>query len=171
MSDTSDRSRVVVGKIQGVFGVRGQVKIYSYTEPRENILNYDPWMLGSDGNWQTRTVESGQRHGKGIIARLHGCDDRDEALALVGSEIAVKRDQLPEIAENEYYWSDLEGLTVITREGVVLGKVSHLFETGSNDVMVVKGERQHLIPYIWGQVVTGVDLDDARIMVDWDPEF
>lgn len=162
---------VIVGKIRGVFGVKGQVKVYSYTEPRENILGYVPWMLGSSSQWQTRVVESGQKHGRGIIVRLKGCDDRDKALALVGQEIAIRSDQLPEIAENEFYWSDLEGLTVITREGTELGVVSHLFETGSNDVMVVKGDRQRLIPYIWGQVVYKVDLHAGRIEVDWDAEF
>lgn len=162
---------VVVGKIHGVFGVKGQVKVYSYTDPRENILNYDPWMLGSSGQWQTRTVESGQKHGKGLIVRLQGCDDRDKAQALVGQQIAIRSDQLPETAENEFYWSDLEGLAVVTSEGVKLGVVSHLLETGSNDVMVVKGDRQRMIPYIWGQVVNKVDLDAGQIEVDWDPEF
>jgi 16S rRNA processing protein RimM len=171
MSDTSERSRVVVGKISAVFGVRGQVKVFSYTEPRENILNYGPWMLGSAGQWQIWDIESGQRHGKGIIARLVGCDDRDQALALVGREIAIDRQQLPEVAENEYYWSDLQGLAVITTQGVKLGTVSHLFETGSNDVMVLEGESRQLIPYIWGQVVIEVDLDAGQLVVDWDPEF
>lgn len=171
MSDTLERSRVVIGKISAVFGVRGQVKVFSYTEPRENILKYTPWMLGSAGQWQTWEVKSGQRHGKGVIARLDGCDDRDQAFSLVGKEIAIDRQQLPEVGENEYYWSDLQGLAVITTQGVKLGVVSHLFETGANDVMVLEGESQHLVPYILGQVVIEVDLGASQIIVDWDPEY
>lgn len=171
MSDTPEPSRVVIGKISGVFGVKGQVKVFSYTEPRENILKYSPWILGSSGQWQTHEIESGQRHGKGIVARLKGCEDRDQAMGFVGQQIAIDRQQLPEIAENEFYWSDLQGLTAVTTQGVTLGTVSHLFETGSNDVLVIKGESQHLVPYIWGQVVKAVDLEAGRLILDWDPEF
>jgi len=165
------RPRVVIGKVSAVFGVRGQVKVYSYTEPRENILNYDPWLLGCGEKWYSCHLESGQRHGKSILARLKGYENRDQALGLVGQEIAIYRDQLPEIDQNEYYWSDLEGLTAVNRQGQVLGTVSHLFETGSNDVLVVKGERERLIPYIPGQVVLDIDLEGRKMVVDWDPEF
>jgi len=162
---------VILGKISGVFGVKGQVKVFSYTEPRENILDYNPWMLDQQGSWQAREIESGQLHGKGIVARLRGCEDRDQAQALVGHEIAVPREQLPATAADEYYWADLQGLTVITQQGVILGRISHLFETGSNDVMVVKGDREILIPYIRRQVVKSVDLDTGEMQVDWDPAF
>ena len=86
-------------------------------------------------------------------------------------EIAVPREQLPELAENEYYWSDLQGLTVVNLDGIELGEVSHLFETGANPVVVVKGERERLIPYIWGQAIRDVDLQAGRMIVDWDPDF
>jgi 16S rRNA processing protein RimM len=162
---------VVIGKISGVFGVRGQVKVFSYTEPRENILKYDPWMLGSGDNWKSYQVISGKLQGKGLIAQLKGCDDRDQAQLLVGQEIVIEKSQLPETKAGEFYWSDLEGLSVITTEQIELGKVSHLFETGSNDVLVVKGEREHLIPYIKDQVIRQIDLDTGQIVVDWDPEF
>ena len=162
---------VVIGKISGVFGVRGQVKVFSFTEPKENILHYDPWMLGSDDNWKPYKVASGNTQGKGLIAQLEGCDDRDQAQALVGQEIAIEKSQLPRTGPGEYYWSELEGMTVITTQQVELGKVSHLFETGSNDVLVVKGDREHLIPYIRGQVIQKIDQDTGQIIVDWDPEF
>jgi 16S rRNA processing protein RimM len=162
---------VVIGKINGVFGVRGQVKVFSYTEPRENILNYDPWMLGSGDRWETRQLVSGKVQGKGLIAQLKGCDDRDQAQLLVGKEIAIEKSQLAKTKPDEYYWSDLEGLKVITTDQETLGAVSHLFETGSNDVLVVQGEREYLIPYIPGRVITEIDLDAGHIIVDWDPEF
>lgn len=162
---------VVVGKISGVFGVRGQVKVLSYTEPRENILNYDPWMLGSGDNWKSQEVISGKLQGKGLVVWLKGCTDRDQAQLLIGQEIAINKSQLPDAPAGEYYWSDLQGLQVITTEQQVLGKVSHLIETGANDVLVVKGDREHLIPYIKDQVVKQIDLDSGQMVVDWDPEF
>ena len=164
-------NRIVIGKINGVLGIRGQLKVFSYTQPRKNILNYTPWWLGSDNHWETRKLLSGQEHGKGLIVSLENCEVRDQALALVGKQIAIFRQQLPETAENEFYWSDLIGLTISTGTGVQLGVVDHLFETGSNDVLVVKGDRQRLIPYIWEQVVRNIDLDNGIITVDWDPDF
>ena len=162
---------VVVGKISGVFGVRGLVKVYSYTEPKKNIFSYDPWMLGSGEHWETHNVVSGKEQGKGLVAKIKGCDDRDQAQLLVGKEIAIEKSQLKATPPGEYYWSDLEGLQVLTLDRKLLGTVSHLFETGSNDVLVVKGVRDHLIPYIKGQVISEVDLDAGQIIVDWDPEF
>ena len=161
----------MIGKISGVFGVRGQVKVYSYTEPKENILTYDPWMLGSDGDWKPYKLVSGKLQGKGLIVQFEGCEDRDLAQSLVGQEIVIDKSQLPETEADEYYWSDLEGLTVMTTQQVELGRVSHLFETGSNDVLVVKGDREYLIPYIRERVIKQIDTDAGQIIVDWDPEF
>ena len=175
--------RVVVGKISGVFGVRGWVRVFSYTEPRENILHYEPWLLGSlcgDGSseaaqptddWQTWRPARGRRHGKGLVVCLDGCAGREQALALVGLHVAVRRTQLPPTRENEFYWADLIGLVAQDTDGVRLGRVERLFETGANDVMVVGGERQRLIPYIWGRVVKRVDLEGGVITVDWDAAF
>jgi 16S rRNA processing protein RimM len=106
------------------------------------------------------------------VAKLADCNDRDAAERLRGLEIAVRRDQFSDyLAEGEYYWTDLEGMSVVTVDGQALGTVAHLFETGSNDVMVVRGDRERLIPYIWDQVVTEVDLVARQIRVNWDPEF
>ena len=162
---------VVIGKINGVFGVRGEVKVFSYTEPRENILSYDPWMLGSGDDWKSCKLVSGRVQGKGLVARLKGCEDRDQAQLLVGKEIAIDKSQLPATRPGEYYWSDLEGLSVVTTDQTLLGSVQYLFETGSNDVLVVSGEREYLIPYIQGQVIKDIDLDAGQMIVDWDPEF
>ena len=159
---------VVLGRISGLFGVRGWVKVYSYTEPREAVLDYKRWLLSRKDGWQEATVAEGQRHGKTIIARIDGYVDRDQAAALIGTDIAVPRDELPETEKGEFYWSDLEGLTVVHRDGTELGKVAHLLETGANDVMVVRGEKERLVPFVMNKVVLGVDLDEGVIEVDWE---
>ena len=159
---------VVLGRISGLFGVRGWVKVYSYTDPREAVLNFDRWLLSGKNGWQEATVAEGQRHGKTIIARLDGYVDRDQAAELVGTDIGVPRDELPETDDNQYYWSDLEGLRVVHRDGTDLGKVDHLLETGANDVMVVRGEQERLIPFVMERVVLGVDLAKGEIEVDWE---
>ena len=161
---------VVLGRISGLFGVRGWVKVYSYTEPREAVLNYCRWLLPDGDGWQEATVAEGRRHGKSIVARLAGVADRDQAAELVGREIAVRRDALPETDNGEYYWSDLEGLTVEHRDGTELGRVAYLLETGANAVMVVQGETERLIPFVMDKVILGVDLANGRIEVDWEWE-
>lgn len=158
---------VVLGRVTGLYGVRGWVKVFSETEPRENILRYAPWYVGDE----LREVAEGRRHGKGLVARLEGCGDRDAAAALIGREIAIRRDQLPPPSPNEFYWADLEGLAVRTLDGQSLGAVSHLFATGANDVLVVRGDRERLLPFVWEQVIHEVDFDARLIRVDWDPEF
>jgi 16S rRNA processing protein RimM len=166
-----DASRIVVGKIAGVFGVRGWVKVISYTDPREGILDYSPWMLEHGGAQEMRKVLDGRVHGAGIVAQLERCTDRDQAAALMNATVSVERSQLPEAAEGEYYWADLVGLEVVTTQGVSLGRVAELFETGANDVLVVRGDRERLIPFIRGQVIKDIDLKARRMQVDWDPEF
>ncbi|ROR29825.1 ribosome maturation factor RimM [Inmirania thermothiophila] len=162
---------VVLGRVSGLYGVRGWVRVYSYTEPREGILRYDPWYLGHGGRWRRMDLVGGRRHGKGVVAALAGVADRDAAAALMGAQIAVRRSQLPPPAEGEYYWADLIGLEVRTVEGTPLGKVADLMETGANDVLVVRGERERLIPFLPGQVVRRVDVAGGLLEVDWDPGF
>lgn len=170
MTDQVEK-RIVLGRVSGLFGVRGWVKVFSETDPRQGIAAYSPWQLRLQGDWKAIEVESGRRHGKSVIAKLRGIDDREAAAALLDAEIAVWRSQLPAAAEGEFYWADLEGLAVRTAEGVELGAVSHLIETGANDVLVVRGERERLIPFVRGQVVKTVDLERGLVVVDWDPEF
>lgn len=172
--------RVGIGRISGVFGVRGWVKVYSYTSPRANVVRYSPWLLRQDGGESTRKVLAGQAHGDGVVASLEGIEDRDAAAALVGAEIEVDRTTLgPELrgdaadpaVPGEFFWVDLQGMEVRTRDGRSLGLVDHLFETGANDVMVVEGAGRHLIPFLYGSVVLAVDGERRLITVDWDPEF
>lgn len=155
--------------MSGLFGVRGWIKVFSNARPRENILNYNPWLLKTREGWREMALAEGRLQGPGVVARLEGVTGRDQAQTLVGAEIAVRRNQLPPTKEGEHYWADLEGLRVVNLEGVELGTVSHLFETGANDVLVVTGERERLLPYT-GQVIRAVDLVAREIRVDWDPE-
>lgn len=160
---------VTLGRVSAAHGIQGWVKVMSDTSPRDNIVRYSPWYLGQRGVWEVR---AGRRQGKAVVAKLAGCNDRDAAESLVGAEIAVRRSQLPPTrVEGEYYWADLVGLRVETLDGRVLGRIERLFETGANDVIVVNGERERLVPYIWRQVVSDVDLAAGVMRVDWDPDF
>jgi 16S rRNA processing protein RimM len=163
---------VLLGKVVGVHGVRGELKLESYTEPRTQIFHYRPWRMRSAAGETVIEGGRGRAQGKGIVAELTGVTDRDAAMALVGTEIWVARSALPKAKPGEYYWCDLEGVEVVTLEGRSLGTVSHLVATGANDVLVVKdAERERLIPFLPGQFVTEVDLEAGRITVDWDPDF
>ena len=166
-----EERKIVVGRISGLYGVRGWVRVYSYTAPREEIICYSPWQIGSRGQWREMRVAEGRKHGKGIVARLVGCDDRDLAAALMGSDIVIPRSRLPETVVGEYYWTDLVGLKVVTSDGVELGVIKTLMETGANDVLVVQGEQELLIPYIYDDVVVKIDLEQQLMQVDWEPEY
>jgi len=171
-SNESDEKLVLLGRVVGVHGVRGELKLESYTEPRTQIFRYQPWLMRSAAGEKTIEGCRGRAQGKGLVAELPGVSDRDAAVALHGAEIWVRRSALPAPKPGEYYWSDLEGLEVVTVEGVSLGRVSHLIATGANDVLIVReGERERLIPFLVGQFVTSVDLEGGRLTVDWDPEF
>ncbi|MGB0466209.1 MAG: ribosome maturation factor RimM [Pontibacterium sp.] len=177
MSRSTAAEKTILGRISTVYGVKGWVKIYSHTDPIENILTYQPWLLNIKGQWKPVEVEAGKRHGKGLVAKLVGVDDREIARTYNGVEIAVESSVLPELEVGEYYWSQLENLMVYTVSDQLLGKVSHLIETGSNDVLVVKGtdesidRTERLIPYLPDQVIKKIDLEAGTIRVDWDPEF
>jgi 16S rRNA processing protein RimM len=163
---------ILVGRIVGLHGVAGEVKLESYTEPRTQIFRYQPWLLSSAAGDREISGCRGREQGKGIVASLPEISDRDQATTLIGVEIKVRRSSLPEPKPDEYYWTDLEGLEVVTLEGVLLGRISHLLATGANDVMVVRdGERERLLPFVLGDYVKAVDFDTAKVTVDWDPEF
>lgn len=165
MTDT-DR-RVTLGQVTGVFGVRGWIKLASYTRPLENILDYPRWIIGGR-EWP---LVEGRHHGDGVVARLQGLDDRDAAMRLRGEAIEVAREQLPDPGPGTYYWADLVGCEVVNEGGAVLGTVESVFENGAQDVMVVRGERERLIPFVFGPIVKQVDAPGRRIVVDWEPDF
>lgn len=160
-----------VGKISGVFGVKGWVKVFSYTDPRENILSYSPWILKKGDDIRTFKIVDGKLQGKTIVAQLEGVTDRDQAAGLTGFEVFISQTQLPKAAEGEFYWSELIGMMVETVQGIQLGMVDGLLETGANDVLIVKGDRERAIPFLQGQTIIKIDLDAGIIIVDWDPEF
>ena len=169
---TADNEELLLlGKVSGVFGVKGWIKVHSYTDPREGIAEYSPWLIKQKGSWREVEVETGKPQGKTVIAKIKDVDNCDQAQLLIGAEIAIHKDQLDKPVEGEYYWRDLEGLRVVNTEGVDLGIISHMMETGANDVMVVKSDQQRLIPFTQGHAVLNVDLEAGVITVDWDPDF
>lgn len=166
-----DEKLVVVGRVAGLYGVRGWVKVISYTEPRRNILDYGPWFLERDGVVEQVEPADGREQGKGLIAQVTGFEDRDAAAGLIGADILVNRELFAQTGTNEYYWSDLVGLRAVTIDGVFLGVVDSLLETGANDVLIVIGDRRRLIPFAVEDIVRGVDLEAKTITVDWDPDY
>ncbi len=167
----SNQQQINVGKISGVFGIKGRVKVFSFTECRENILSYSPWLLKKDSETRLVNVIDGKLQGKAVVAQLDGVNDRDQAASFMGWDIYITPEQLPKVAKDEYYWSDLIGLNVETDLGVQLGVVESLLETGANDVVIVKGERERVIPFLQGQTIIAIDLEAGRMVVDWDPDF
>ena len=163
--------RVLLGKVGAVHGVRGWVRLWSYTDPPRNLLDYGEFDLGRGGRWTRVRLAEGRPHGEGLVGRFAGIEGRDAAAELVGADLAVERESLPPLAEGEYYWTDLVGLAVVNREGVELGTVAEMMATGANDVIVVRGDRERLIPFLPGRCVDEVDLAGGRIVVDWDPDF
>jgi 16S rRNA processing protein RimM len=157
---------VVLGKIAGSFGVHGWVRISSYTEPAENILEYEEWLIGGPGRWRPVEIQDGRLTGKGVLVKLAGIDTPEQARLQAGVEIGVKRIQMPTPEAGEYYWSDLEGLEAQTKEGQVLGRVDHFRTTPAGTVVVVRGEREHWIPFIKDRIIK-VELDAGRIVFDW----
>ena len=177
MSQASDK--VVIGKIGAPHGVKGWVKINTYTDTPEGIFDYQPWLVDRDGRLQSIQVDEWKNHGDGLVARLKGIDDRDVARDWCLKDIRVDAALLPELTENEFYWHQLQDLVVYSQYGNTerrLGVVLSLLETGANDVLVVKGDaesidrRERLIPYS-DQYVLNIDLGAQRIDVTWDPDF
>lgn len=168
---TKAAERVSLGKVLAAFGIQGWLKIHSESRPMTDIGRYKTWQLKLKDGWVDFRVKSVKVQGKGLIAKLEGVNDRNHAESLAGAEIAVAAELLPRLPKGEFYWRDLIGMQVATREGIELGEVEQMLETGANDVMVLKGERERLVPYIFEQVVLEVDPEARRITVDWDPEF
>lgn len=159
---------VTVGRVGSPYGVRGWLKVQPYTESDTSLLEYSPWYIAKQDSWEILAIEDKKTHGNGIIIKLTGIESPEEARLLTGKLIAVLRSQLPHLKKDEYYWSDLEGLTVINKHGDILGTVIYLMETGANDVLVVKGTKEHAIPYLPGSVILSVDLIKKEIHVDWE---
>lgn len=178
---SAESNLVNVGRITAVYGVKGWVKVHSYTDPQENLFEYHPWFLKTKHGVKKIEVDDARPHGDAFVAHIVGIDDRDLAAQYTAADIAIERELLPDLEAGEYYWSQLEGLVVFTQfEGggrQRLGVISKIMETGANDVLVVAADaesidkRERLIPYVPEQFVLSVDLEAGEILVDWDPEF
>lgn len=162
--------KVAIGKFGKAFGVRGWIKVHSFTTPQENILDLVPWQIEKNGQWQELPIEAHKIHHQNIVIKLKNINDVDTIKLYTNLNIFIDHALLPKLAKNEYYWDDLIGLKVTNKEGSELGIIDHLFGTGSNDVMVVKGKKEHLIPYL-KNVIMKVDLEQQTIFVDWDENF
>jgi len=174
----STENQITLGKVGAVYGIKGWLRIHSFTDEPDAILDYFPWSLKLGNNTRTVDVTDWRKHNKGLIVKVGGIDDRDNAQALVGSEILINESTLPELSQGDYYWRDLIGMAVVTTKGYDLGVVSDMLETGANDVLVVKAnlndgfsKKERLIPYLLEQVVESVSIEDKQICVDWDPGF
>lgn len=179
MADQSSEN-LVVGQLAGVFGIKGWVKVRSFTQPEENILNYGQWRLRSSSGVKPVEIDAYNMRPQGLVVHFKGIDDRDVAALLGRAEIEVDRAELPDLPDGEYYWHQLIGLKVISEtEGTAyfLGRVAEMMETGANDVMVVRpaegsiDDRERLVPYVPDLYVLGLDLIAGEIRVSWDPEF
>lgn len=157
------------GRITGLFGVQGWVKIFSHARPREAIVEFSPWLVKTGGDWREFEVEDGRAQGKGVVVKLAGVDDRDQASQLIGADIAIRFSQLPPLSKGEYYWAQLVGLEVVNLAGQRLGKVDHLFETGANDVLVVRNGKERWLP-VTPNVIREVDLEAGLVRVEWDAD-
>ena len=159
-----------MGRIAAPFGVKGWVKVQPFSDDPGALMDFESWRVGRGEQQKHFSVEAIQDHGKALVAKLAGVDERDAAYALRGQEISVAKHDLPPPEENEFYWSDLIGLKVVNREGVELGTVDSLMESGANDLLVVKGKREHLIPFV-AAFVGAVDLAGGTIEVDWGEDY
>ena len=162
--------KLLVGKINGFFGLQGWVKVFSYTKPRSNILNYSPWSIKIDGSFQTIDITNGREQSKTIVAHIKDVDNREDSQKFIGHDIFIDKKQLPELQDGKYYWHELIGFDVISKDQEKLGIVDYFVETGSNNVLVVKGKKEHWIPYIEPFLVS-IDSKNQEILVDWDKDF
>jgi len=175
---TANQSPVVLGKLGAPYGIKGWIKVISYTDDPEGIFAYRPWLLEIKGQWQEVEVVEYRRQNKGLNVKLKNVDDRDAAVALTHCHIGVVESALPSLDNDEFYWRELIGMEVLNEQGYHLGKVDDLFETGSNDVLVVTanandafGQKERLLPFLLDSTIKQVNRQDRKIIVDWDPSF
>jgi 16S rRNA processing protein RimM len=159
-----------MGRIAAPFGVKGWVRVQPLTERARNLLDYPVWWVERDGEWQPHEVAAAKVQMSSVVARLAGCEDREAAAVFRGRSIAVPRSELPQTQAGEHYWADLIGLAVVNGTSQELGRITGILQTGANDVLVVEGERERLIPFIAG-VVRDVDVPAGAVRVEWDPDY
>ena len=179
VSEPGTDGYLTAGKITGCYGIKGWVRIHSFTDPMENFLGFGNWLLKRREGLTPIIFDSGKRHGKGIVAHIAGVDDRTAAEAFKGLEVLVEAERLPQLEEGDFYWHQLLGVRVWCQAvdgSVLLGEVDHLLDTGANDVLVLKpcegsiDDRERLVPYLVDEVITRVDLEAGVMEVDWFPD-
>jgi len=161
---------VVMGRVVAPYAIKGWIKLQTFTEHLDGLLDYPIWYLGRNGNWREYHLLDGKVHGQTLLASLEGVNDRDASEALQGMEVAVLREEMPDADEDEYYWDELVGLDVANIQGEALGRVVGLLETGANDVLQVQGERMRLIPFVEAYIQS-VDVGGGKIVVDWGSDW
>lgn len=166
----SSQKMIILGHLASAHGVNGWIKIHSFTEPNTNILKYNPWHLSTKTGYEVIDVEETRVQGPYLAAKLKGCDDRETAKSWTGRNIAIPREALPECGPEEFYWTDLEGLTVKHKNGAILGKIDGLMEAGAKDIMLITGDKLWQIPFILHETVMNVDLEAGEIIVDWEED-
>ena len=159
-----------MGHVIAPFGLQGWIKIHPYTETVDALTDYATWWLGKNGVYTEYRVLEAKTHTSEVVAKLPGIDDRDAAFSLRGMEIAVPRAKLPKAKRDEYYWTDLIGLKVVNTEGLTFGTVKTILATGANDVLVVEGDQERLIPFL-RHVIHKVDLENGTIQVEWGADY
>ena len=159
-----------MGRIVGPFGVKGWVKVKVFTESPGSLGEFPRWQVEAPGGWREMAVEAFEVHSKGPVAKLAGCEDREDALGLRACDVAVSREALGEPEEGTLFWVDLVGLAVVDESGEALGNVEGLFESGETSVLVVRGQKERMIPFV-PAYVKAVDRDARRITVDWKPDY
>ena len=167
----NDDEPIIVGQLGAAHGVKGWIKLHSFTEPKHHLFRYQPWLVQQADGWQSLSPEASEQHSQSFVVKFPDCTNREQAESYRHCHIAILPHQLPELPAGEYYWHDLTGLKVINHQGKVFGTVSHLIATGSNDVLVVNGDRQRMIPYIKDDYITAIDLQAGEIHVQWDADF
>jgi 16S rRNA processing protein RimM len=174
---SDSENELVVGAINGVYGIKGWVKVFSYTSPLEQILTYQPWILRNGAKHKVLKFAEGKLHGKGVIVLPEAFKTRSEAESLIGYEIRIDKALLPDLPEGEFYWRELQGMTVINEADEILGEVKEIIETGANDVLVVQGnkasidESERLVPLVMDKVVLQVDTESREIRVNWASDY
>ncbi len=174
----SQNEKVVLGNLGAPYGIKGWLKVNSFTDDPEGIFDYQPWLLSINGKWVEKEVADWKKHNKGLVVKFADIDDRDDAHQLTNIEVGVDAERLPELSDDEFYWRELIGMRVVTNKGYDMGVIDDLLETGSNDVLVVKanstdafGKQERLIPYIPDQVILDINRDEKTVTIDWDPGF
>lgn len=162
---------VVVGRFGRPQGLKGLVRVISFTEPANNIIDYMPWHVSIQGQWQPIKISAVESHTKFILVQVDGYQQREQLGLLTNCEIGIQSQQLPTLSNDEFYWHDLIGMQVINQEEKILGTVTDLLATGSNDVLVVTGEKRHLVPYLLDDFIVRIDTSTRTIYVNWDTEF